>query len=256
MVGSHISCGVFDKVPWLNWQDCTYTDRLAVFRFQWDRNEHGFSYLSSLLQPDEILRSQRYFRLEDRQRYVYGRAILRILSGAYIGQRPDQIRIETGLNKKPIVVNDGGWGCNLSHSGNWIVLAIAQGDVGIDIEHLKPDFPFYDLFSTSFSQSEQQFIEAGTKPGNRFYQLWTRKEALIKASGKGIDEDFVQIPSLAGQYEVPDNLLGKAENWEVNSFSISSDYAAAVAYSLTLVNPKFYTLNSVLFDETESKWRI
>jgi 4'-phosphopantetheinyl transferase len=254
MLISHIACGAFPEVVWVDWPTDAGTDNLAVFRYQWDHEEPISPYLISLLQPEERVRSQRYYRQEDRQRYIYGRAILRIVAGAYIDQRPTHIRFGAGIHQKPVLLNDAGWCVNLTHAGQWIVLAIGQGEVGIDVERINPDFAFQDLLPASFSQPEQHFIDAGPDARSRFYQLWTRKEALIKATGKGIDTDFPQIPSLTGEHAVESALIGQAGSWRVNSFRVSPDYPAAIAYPPSLRLPVFYTLNRVLLDEAESKW--
>ncbi|MFD2933953.1 4'-phosphopantetheinyl transferase family protein [Spirosoma flavum] len=252
---STISCASFQDVSWLHWADCSYDDEIAIFRFPLVEGMIMPFHLKSVLQPDEIHRSQRYYREEDRQRFLYTRSILRVLSGSYTNQAPEQIRFTTGMNKKPELVGDSGWRINVSHSGKWILLTIGKVSVGIDVEKNDPKFSFRDMLSTSFSRGEQDYIEAGVDAQLRFYQLWTRKEALIKATGKGMDDDFWQVPSLDGSSVTDSGLIGEAGSWIVSSFFVATDYHAAIAYRATQEIPKFYTLDSGLFSHRESQER-
>jgi 4'-phosphopantetheinyl transferase len=247
MVVSRVSCDTFQDVPWLHWSDCLYDDVVAVFRFQLLTSVPISPYLNALLQPDEAKRADRYFRHEDRQRFIYARSILRILSGNYINQSPEQIRFTIGRNKKPMLAGDTGWHINVSHSGNWILLAIGKVSVGVDVEKIDLQFAFQDILPNSFGRVEQDYIEMGTHAHWRFYQLWTRKEALLKATGKGMDDDFCQVPSLDGFHMTESRVIGETGSWLVKSFSVSPDYLAAVAYQATVQIPKFYTIDSGLF---------
>lgn len=81
---------------------------------------------------------------------------------------------------------------SISHSGNWIGLAVSHGieKIGLDIEENKPlEVKDYML---PFTPAEQQYILEDNNIA-RFYELWTRKEAVLKAIGKG----FLLEPAFA-----------------------------------------------------------
>ena len=67
------------------------------------------------------------------------------------------------------------------------------------------------------------------KAGATFYRFWTRKEAIVKAIGKGIDENLVKIPATDGLHSVPRVLIGNFEKMTAFSFSIDNDYVGALA---------------------------
>ncbi|GAB4019208.1 hypothetical protein GCM10028773_21370 [Spirosoma koreense] len=119
--------------------------------------------------------------------------------------------------------------------------------MGIDVEEIKSDFPLADVIPVGFTNEERQYIGTDEQAPLRFYELWTRKEAFVKAIGTGIDENFPQIPSLIGFYQlVPAS--GKPDcTWRVDSFSIAEGYLGAVAYDRTSENLQFYTLDGSLF---------
>lgn len=73
---------------------------------------------------------------------------------------------------------------NISHSGDMIAVVIGTSKVGVDIEqHRKVDIA---LFNRQFSEKEWQSIHQSTHPQKRFFELWTIKEAAIKADGRGV----------------------------------------------------------------------
>ena len=83
---------------------------------------------------------------------------------------------------------------NLSHSGGYIVAAVADVPVGIDIEtKTDPELKVTDRF---YSKEEQEAVRAAEDPQKEFRRLWTRKEAYVKCLGTGITNSVADIPSL------------------------------------------------------------
>ena len=253
MAFCRVFCTELQAVSWHRWPGYPAVDEaMAVFRCQLPEQTRMPPVLRSLLQPDEIARAERYHRVEDRQRFVYARGLLRMLAGRYTGQPPGQVRFTKDANGKPVLAGDTGWHINVSHSGNWILLAIGKTDLGVDVEEMQPQFAFSDILPTSFSPAEQAYVSAGADSRRRFYQLWTRKEALIKATGKGMDDYFSQIPALDGLHQTESQVIGGTGDWQVMGFGISPHCSGAVAYPSTAETPKFYTLESGLLADSES----
>lgn len=81
---------------------------------------------------------------------------------------------------------DGGEPINisLSHSRGMAACALTdQGDIGIDVEYLKPMRPVIEIAAAAFGQRETQLVMAGGPTA--FYRIWTLREALAKAFGAG-----------------------------------------------------------------------
>ena len=249
MPAAFISSAALQNVTWLPASTCPYTDTLAVFRLPLAGGESHDTYLRSLLQPDEAERAGRYHQAADRQRFTYARSGVRLLAGAYLNRPPGEIRFVAGVNQKPELLNGAGWHVNVSHAGDWILLAIGRIPVGIDVERINPDFFIDEVFLWSSSPDEQRLIQASTGTDARllFYTLWTRREALAKATGKGLDDDFNQIPASDGQHPTDSRLIGADGPWTVRSFAVADDYAAAVAYGSESVATAFYTLDGAFF---------
>lgn len=245
-----VLCATLPATNWLPESTCPYTDSLAVFRF-WLGDKIPPDYEKTALQPDEINRAGRFHRPDDRSRFVYARHMLRVVTGRYLRQRPAEVRFTVGKNQKPELRDTDRWHINVSHAGEWILIAIGTTSVGVDVEENNPHFAFRDVLTHSFTSAEQQFIAAHDSR-LLFYQSWTRKEALVKATGKGLDDDFQRVPCLDGRHQIQSELIGAAGQWSVRSFTISDGYSAAVAYNEWEGIPKFYTLESGLFHQRES----
>jgi 4'-phosphopantetheinyl transferase len=85
---------------------------------------------------------------------------------------------------------------NVSHSENLFVAAFATGaDVGVDVETVRPEFVDEATVRFALSEVERSAMNASSDPVGYFFGCWTRKEALIKASGEGFLADPSQIDS-------------------------------------------------------------
>lgn len=239
-----VSCTAFQEVTWLAWSAASFADELAVYRVALPDGRQWMPHLRPLLSPDETERAARYHRPDDQLRFSCTRGLLRVLLGQCTHQPPDRVEFVTGVNRKPELKQPCGWHFNVSHAGNWILIALGTVSVGVDLDWVNPDFPFHDVLKSSFSPSEQRHIETCPDARLCFYQLWTRKEALVKATAKGMGDAFDQVPSLTGTHSTDGQLIGQNGHWAVMSFAVADGYPAAVAHDgASLLIPQFYTLS-------------
>ena len=139
---------------------------------------------------------------------------------------------------------------NLYHSGACAMLAIAlSAQVGVDIEclHRKMD-RYLPIAKRFFTQAEYTAITQSTDPYAAFFHCWTRKEAVLKAMGKGISfglsnihvsvDENVKLLDIQGFNSV------EIQSWRLFDFSSAlSGYCMALAVkgccdSVTLFNKK------------------
>jgi 4'-phosphopantetheinyl transferase len=81
---------------------------------------------------------------------------------------------------------------NISHSGSVVVCAISKvHKVGIDVEEIKS--VSLNDFKNHFSKTDWEFIMASHQPQKTFYNLWTKREAFLKAIGIGLAVDLKSI---------------------------------------------------------------
>jgi 4'-phosphopantetheinyl transferase len=198
---------------------------------------------SSLLNEAEKESAER-FRFEgDRNRYSVGRHALRMLISKYLSINPAEIIFFTNEGRKPVIkIPSPGIHFNISHSGEWVIIGFADQELGVDIEKIDPGFGFQDLLEEHFSTEEKDFIAEATDTRHAFYYLWTRKEALTKAWGTGLQENLKEVRVL---YKNSGIELNK-KNWKLESFTISALYPAAIAFPLDLEKILFFNGSSLL----------
>ena len=81
---------------------------------------------------------------------------------------------------------------NISHSGDYVVCVFStQLQVGIDIERMKPIS--LELLSNHFNPDEWKEIQYSQNSEQSFYKLWTKKEAMVKADGRGLTIPLKEI---------------------------------------------------------------
>lgn len=154
----------------------------------------NFDEFPGVLSLDEQHKADRFYFARDKQSYVAGRGLLREILGSYTGTPPARLKFDYGKNGKPSLATgpeEGKVNFNLSHSGGLVLIAVAQNrELGIDLEQLRPFPEMESVAARCFSHGEQvalQHLEFPHKEEN-FFRYWTRKEAQLKCSGKGISE--------------------------------------------------------------------
>lgn len=143
---------------------------------------------SALLDREERSRVARYLRREDRETFVLAHGGLRWLLGAYLRRPPATIQFVLGPHGKPELPGPP-LHFNLSHSGGHVLWALsAAGPVGVDVERHRPDFQGAAVVERFFSQAEiVEFRGLAAKERiPAFWRGWSRKEAVIKADGRGL----------------------------------------------------------------------
>ncbi|HEY1193018.1 4'-phosphopantetheinyl transferase family protein [Flavobacterium sp.] len=188
------------------------------------------SELSKFLSDKEIKKAKRYYKESDTNRFITYRAILKFILAAHSNLRIKDVYFDYNFNKKPYLISHPWLHFNVSHSEEYAAIAISRKKVGIDIEYMSNDFKFTTLLPDVFEDNEVLQIQNSSDIKHAFYTSWTRKEAFVKALGKGIDEDFKNLPSLDGQYHIDSTLLRNTQNWQVYSFDFAENYLGAVAF--------------------------
>ena len=168
-----------------------------------------------------------------RDRYIAVRALLRQTLAGYLQIPANSLVFKTGAHGKPYLAC-GSLHFNLSHTADRLMIAVADfADIGIDIEIIKPRSSLDSLAARCFSSRElhawQQF-QPEQRPA-AFYRLWTKKEAFVKAVGRGIALGLEQCEvdlQPGGQLQAIPAECGVAADWLVTELSIDSLVCAAL----------------------------
>ena len=130
------------------------------------------------------------FRFDaDRIRGTLGTVMIRHFAGeAFPGE---EIRIERTELGKPFLYGREGFEFSLSHSGDIVVLAVSGKPVGADVETVKGRD--WKMFGRFLSEAEMKMIGDAENPEEKFFEVWTVREAFSKEEGQGLsilDESF------------------------------------------------------------------
>ena len=152
-----------------------------------------YAELNDLLDPVEVERAQR-FRFEvDRERFILGHGLLRSLLGNYLKRDGSLVRMARGTFGKPYLERKD-LRFSFSDTKDAIIVAFAnKHEIGADIETMLRAVDHEAVSEHYFTVPEIRAInEAGAGAGatRRFLEFWTRKEAVLKASGVGIMDDL------------------------------------------------------------------
>jgi 4'-phosphopantetheinyl transferase len=129
------------------------------------------------LSEDEIVRASRFRFEEDRIRWTRARSALRLILSRYAGDDPSRLGFIYGAHGKPALLPFSDVEFNLSHAGDWAMIAVAREiPVGVDIERIRPNIDMVQILRRLGEIDLPNEIQ-------QLYQVWTRREAKSKAVG-------------------------------------------------------------------------
>ncbi|SHM21946.1 4'-phosphopantetheinyl transferase family protein [Mucilaginibacter sp. OK098] len=236
-------------VAWLNASACNFSigNHIDVWKIGVSPNSSLIDSFLTILTPDEIARANRYHQLKDRNRFIISRGAMRHIFGKYLNQTPATVEFGAGENNKPYIksTNQLNLQYNLSHSGDAILLAVSDSAIGADIEFINKSFGFKEVLADNFSTAEIDYINE-TDAVACFFRLWTRKEALTKATAQGLDIDLKLIPVLDGSHLIKPGIIASNNNWLIRSFALNDEYTASIASFPFIDKISFWDLDIIM----------
>jgi phosphopantetheine--protein transferase-like protein len=149
--------------------------------------------------------------------------------------RPDAIgMMHNSFGKPKLTGTPGEMHFNLSHSKGISALVFDQDhEVGVDIERIDRHFDYQPIVSRYFTEKENRFINDPDGDSiDRFYRVWTRKEALLKALGTGITR-HLDVEVTEGVYNEDGSL-----DLLLNTNTVHEQFVITIAYYKVNKNDK------------------
>lgn len=134
------------------------------------------------ISPQRAQRAQRYTMTDDKKRCIAG--------GLFIKRFLGDAKIYENEFGKPLA--DNGIFFNISHSGNYVIFAMSDCEVGCDIQqidYIKSE----SAAKIVFCKNEMQMLSDAADKLGMFYRLWTKKESLLKCIGKGFHRNSKSV---------------------------------------------------------------
>jgi 4'-phosphopantetheinyl transferase len=189
----------------------------------------------ALLTDDERERAARFRLGRIRDQFVAARGHLRALLGRYLGLEPRSVPVLYADGGKPHLPAGYPLHFNVSHTDGLAVFAVGHSRVGVDVERIREIPDAEGLVTRFFTRRECAEFHA-LSPAERpsaFLRAWTRKEAVLKAIGRGVQSlDVCDVTFCDGEPPMLRELEGDCSaraKWELFTWEPAAGYLAAGA---------------------------
>ncbi|MGZ8191242.1 MAG: 4'-phosphopantetheinyl transferase family protein [Methylococcaceae bacterium] len=184
-----------------------------------------------------------------RNYYVETHGRLRNLLAQILNEPPEKIRINTTEHGKPYLVDNPELVFNISHSANILAITVSLNcQLGVDIECYKQRANLSALVGKCFAYEEVAYWSnlPEAQKTLEFYRFWTRKEAFVKAIGRGIalglNRCVINPENPTEFIRVPEN-CGQASAWRVWDIDLGQGIFTALVADNKRANIKLIKLS-------------
>jgi 4'-phosphopantetheinyl transferase len=209
----------------------TGAHQASVLVFDAQRFADSLAGAGTLLDPRERMRAARFRYQSDRAIYTVAHAVWRVALGQCLGIAADDVPLASTPDGQPRLA-----GCalstSLSHSGPTVAISISSSvTVGVDIEQMPAKIDLEALVPMFCTQREAADVR-DLMPAcrtRRLMELWTRKEALLKAFGVGLLTDPAATPAPPGELLMPPVHVGHYPACHTRNLGDGEPWIAAIA---------------------------
>jgi len=217
-----------------------------VWRIALDQEDDQLERFRRTLEPHELERAGRFHFEKHRRHFMVARGFLRSVVARYTNSQPEALRFVYGGYGKPALAGEHDLRFNLSHSNAVALLGVAlNAELGVDVEHVRADFASEDIARRFFSRAEVEVFNALPREEQvaAFFRCWTRKEAYIKAIGKGLSQPLDSFDVTLAP-DVEPTLL-RTENddalrWLLTDIDAGEGYAGALVVERPVAEVRFF----------------
>ena len=164
---------------------------------------------------EERKRGESMSSTASRQAFLAGRRLVRNILSSWLSVDPVELQILLSSEGKPYLVGDSVPFFSITHSGDLMMVAFSEDEIGADLE-LERQLHSVAIASRFFSDKESRLV-TDEKSHAPFFRLWTCREAAIKADGRGMGKLLAQTKFK----DAPEKNEGGRMNIEIGSNSWS-----------------------------------
>ncbi|MGL5832081.1 MAG: 4'-phosphopantetheinyl transferase family protein [Waterburya sp.] len=224
------------------WQTLTQLPTLRdsqvhLWRANLDLSPSEIEELTTLLSTDEIARANKFHFVQHKSRFIAARGILRQLLGNYLKVSPCSLTFTYSDRGKPQLPHNSLLQFNLSHSQNYGLFGFTLNHlIGVDLEYQRVMPDALNIAQRFFSVREFKMLAEvpQEQQSKLFFQLWTAKEAYLKAIGTGLSGSLASIEISFDENHSPYLSPSQKDQVETNAWSLYSctpeiNYLGAIA---------------------------
>jgi 4'-phosphopantetheinyl transferase len=210
--------------------------QIYLFKTNLNKNDYEIKQLEIILADDEKARADKFHFECDKRRYIAARGTLRNILAKHLDCNPKEIIFKYTAVGKPYIEN-AQIQFNISHSHEMAVYGISfNKNIGIDIEYIGSNIRGEDVFKRYFFSSEYELIYSVPlfERQKMFFQIWTIKEAYLKATGEGIaglEKVEVKWDKEGGNHKIYHrDGCEDAKKWVIKVLDLEYGYIGACVY--------------------------
>lgn len=203
----------------------------------WEGSLQSDAALRDSLDDGERQQALRFPRQLDQERFTAARGTLRHILAHHLDVPPGALRFGYAAEGKPFLPDYPDLRFSLSHADDRFLVAVSRdGPLGADLEGLPDERVIADTMARVLAEPERTLLERVERPGRAewFAEVWTRKEACVKADGRGLGLDLSRLdvataPPRVLVRETETNGWRASPRWTVRSIPVAAGYAGAIA---------------------------
>lgn len=224
------------------------TDSIDIWHGYVAVDDKSTSRYWHLLDQDEQIHAGKIKNALFRHRYIEVHGRLRKLLSQLLNQAPEKIAIKKTAFGKPYLADYPELVFNLSHSGDAFLIAVGYYcQLGADLEHCQRRVDFSALVNKCFAEEEITYWNRLPEEQKKiaFYRLWTRKEAFVKAVGRGLALGLKQCivnPQHPAKFLSVPAGCGSVETWRLVDFELGQDSCGAIAIDKSIAGIRLLAL--------------
>lgn len=183
----------------------------------------------------EFAAAKNYSSTADASAFLTTRFYLRKILSTFLNVDPITIKLSYSKMGKPYLP-ESDVHFNISHSNGVFAIGVALGtEIGVDVEYLRREIDISKMQGVLFTQDEQKIIANCNQELTKqlFIDLWTRKEAILKAYGSGLSQPMNEFSLLENDFsDTGDYLVRFFKNaiWKLESRNVFENYRLSVAF--------------------------
>jgi len=206
---------------------------LQVHQFEKEFSEPAATFLNS----EELAYYETLTSDKRKIEYLQSRFALKNLLSAQMRLAPNVIQFKKVGEGKPVLMNPTvHLDFNLSHSHDYFAIALSsKGEVGVDIEQIRPPHRLTQIAERFFSPAETDLIQQESDPAKQseiFAKFWSGKEALVKTVAGGVFKNVHQvlIDEITWKIKKLPLEFGNLSDWNLKFFDAVAGYTCSVAF--------------------------
>ena len=189
------------------------------------------AHFAGLLDEQETARAERFVFDKHRRRFIAAHGFLREVLARETKREARALSYEFGPNGKPRVIGSA-LHFNLTHTGEHVVLAVGESELGLDAEEIRASRVDGPLAERVMTAEEFETWSQATRDDrvNAFFRLWSAKECVMKATGRGMQLEPRSFAVFApGSLDLYERVASDGRDWTLHALQCPPEYSLAVA---------------------------